>query len=128
MKTGLMTLVMATMAFGVAINKVDYHPIKQLIGERPADASNKRNFGQLEEEKDPEFWNALAREELTKRLGETYNFKMAKNVLFFLGDGMSLSTVAASRILKGQQKGKPGEEELLSFEKFPHTGFSKVSM
>ncbi len=50
----------------------------------------------------------------------------AKNVILFLGDGMSLTTVAAARILEGQRKGGPGEENLLSWERFPHTAFSKT--
>ncbi|KAK3105199.1 hypothetical protein FSP39_019599 [Pinctada imbricata] len=39
---------------------------------------------------------------------------------------MGLSTVTASRILKGQLNGKPGEEGLLEFEKFPNIGLVKV--
>lgn len=39
---------------------------------------------------------------------------------------MSISTLAASRIYKGQLKGKSGEEEKLSFEDFPYVGLSKV--
>jgi alkaline phosphatase len=50
----------------------------------------------------------------------------AKNVILFLGDGMSLTTVAAARILDGQRKGAPGEEHQLSWEKFPHTAFAKT--
>lgn len=50
----------------------------------------------------------------------------AKNVILFLGDGMSLTTVAAARILEGQRKGMPGEENLLSWERFPATAFSKT--
>ncbi len=50
----------------------------------------------------------------------------AKNVILFLGDGMSLTTVAAARILDGQRKGRTGEENLLAWETFPHTGFSKT--
>ncbi len=50
----------------------------------------------------------------------------AKNVILFLGDGMSLTTVAAARILEGQRKGDPGEENQLSWEAFPHTAFSKT--
>jgi alkaline phosphatase len=50
----------------------------------------------------------------------------AKNVIVFLGDGMSLTTVAAARIFEGQRKGSPGEENLLSWERFPHTAFSKT--
>ena len=50
----------------------------------------------------------------------------AKNVIVFLGDGMSLTTVAAARILAGQREGHPGEENLLSWEHFPATAFSKT--
>src|SRR5690606_17325659 len=50
----------------------------------------------------------------------------AKNVILFLGDGMSLTTVAAARILEGQRKGGSGEENRLSWETFPATAFSKT--
>ena len=50
----------------------------------------------------------------------------AKNVILFVGDGMSLPTVAAARILDGQRKGGPGEENALSWERFPHTALSKT--
>ncbi len=50
----------------------------------------------------------------------------AKNIILFVGDGMSLPTVAASRIYEGQLKGMSGEENLLSFETMPYTGFSKT--
>jgi len=50
----------------------------------------------------------------------------AKNVILFVGDGMGVSTVTAARILDGQKRGMAGEENLLSFDKFPFTGFSKT--
>lgn len=50
----------------------------------------------------------------------------AKNVILFVGDGMSLTTVAAARIYDGQLRKQPGEENQLSFEKFPYTAFSKT--
>jgi alkaline phosphatase len=50
----------------------------------------------------------------------------ARNVIVFLGDGMSLPTVAAARILEGQRAGRAGEENALSFERFPHTALSKT--
>ncbi|MET0580702.1 MAG: alkaline phosphatase [Pseudoxanthomonas sp.] len=50
----------------------------------------------------------------------------AKNVILFLGDGMSLTTVAAARILEGQRKGQPGEENRLSWENFPNTALSRT--
>ncbi|XP_034110372.1 membrane-bound alkaline phosphatase-like [Drosophila albomicans] len=79
------------------------------------------------EEKDPQFWYNLAYEELAKRLELPQpNAKKAKNIIFFLGDGMSLSTVAAARILKGQRQGNTGEESSLSFERFSHSGLSRT--
>jgi alkaline phosphatase len=50
----------------------------------------------------------------------------AKNVILFVGDGMGVSTVSAARILQGQIAGNSGEENLLSFEHFPFSGFSKT--
>jgi alkaline phosphatase len=50
----------------------------------------------------------------------------AKNVILFLGDGMGISTLTAARILEGQLNGKTGEENYLSFERFPFTGLSKT--
>lgn len=50
----------------------------------------------------------------------------AKNVILFVGDGMSLTTVAAARILDGQRKGGPGENNRLSWEHFPATALSKT--
>lgn len=50
----------------------------------------------------------------------------ARNVILFVGDGMSLTTVAAARILAGQRAGNPGEEHLLSWERFPHTALSRT--
>jgi alkaline phosphatase len=50
----------------------------------------------------------------------------AKNVIVFLGDGMSLTTVAAARILEGQRQGGPGEEHRLSWEAFPNTALSRT--
>lgn len=50
----------------------------------------------------------------------------AKNIIFILGDGMGVSTLTASRIFVGQEKGQLGEEFSLSFEDFPHTALIKT--
>ncbi|MEM7420902.1 MAG: alkaline phosphatase [Pseudomonadota bacterium] len=50
----------------------------------------------------------------------------AKNVILFVGDGMGVSTVTAARILDGQMKGLAGEENQLSFDRFPFSGLSKT--
>lgn len=52
--------------------------------------------------------------------------KRAKNVIFFVGDGMGISTITAARILEGQLRSQPGEENLLSFEKLPFVALSKT--
>ncbi len=49
-----------------------------------------------------------------------------KNIILFIGDGMSISTITAARILAGQQKGGFGEENTLVFERFPHTALAKT--
>jgi len=50
----------------------------------------------------------------------------AKNVILFIGDGMGISTVTAARIYDGQSRGETGEENLLSFERFPHVALVKT--
>ncbi len=52
--------------------------------------------------------------------------RRAKNVILFVGDGMGISTVAAARILEGQLRGENGEENFLSFEKFPYLALAKT--
>ncbi len=54
------------------------------------------------------------------------NKRRAKNVILFLGDGMGVSTITAARILDGQMRGMKGEENKLSFEKFPYLAHSKT--
>ena len=50
----------------------------------------------------------------------------AKNVILFLGDGMGITSITASRILEGQMRGESGEENRLSFEQFPNVALSKT--
>lgn len=50
----------------------------------------------------------------------------ARNVILFVGDGMGISTQTAARILEGQQRGQPGEENRLAFETFPYSALSKT--
>lgn len=50
----------------------------------------------------------------------------ARNVILFVGDGMGLSTIAAARMREGQLKGRTGEENALSFERFPYVSLSKT--
>lgn len=50
----------------------------------------------------------------------------AKNVILFIGDGMGISTITAARIYDGQKRGETGEENQLSFEKFPNVALVKT--
>jgi alkaline phosphatase len=50
----------------------------------------------------------------------------ARNVIVFLGDGMSLATITAARILEGQMRGEPGEENRLAFEELPQVCLVKT--
>jgi alkaline phosphatase len=52
--------------------------------------------------------------------------RRAKNVILFVGDGMGISTVTAARILDGQMKGGPGENNQLFFESFRNVALSKT--
>lgn len=77
-------------------------------------------------EMNTEYWFEQAQNSLKKRLQEKQNKGKAKNIIFFLGDGMSIATITAARILKGQRQGLSGEGSELTMETFPYTGLSKV--
>ena len=55
----------------------------------------------LEENQD--FWLQDGENEIKLSLKKTPNTNIAKNIIIFIGDCMSLPTVAAARIFKGQQ-------------------------
>jgi alkaline phosphatase len=71
-------------------------------------------------------WYRAGEETLRSALALRMNDEPARNVILFIGDGMSLSTVTAARMLEGQLRGEPGEENALSFERMPWTGLSKT--
>lgn len=76
---------------------------------------------------DAETWFRLGQEGLRKRIEEPRRESKAKNLIMFIGDGMSVSTVTASRIFKGQREGLLfGEEGQLHMDTFPYVGASKV--
>lgn len=67
-----------------------------------------------------EFWIEQAQKLLHGKVKAKFNTNKAKNIIMFLGDGMSLETLAVTRVYAGS------EQHMLSFEKFPHIGLSKV--
>lgn len=50
----------------------------------------------------------------------------AKNVILFIGDGMGISTITATRIFDGQSRGESGEDNVLPFEKFDDIALVKT--
>jgi alkaline phosphatase len=76
-----------------------------------------------------EDWYGLGEKAIADKLKQkTFTTKRgaAKNIILFIGDGMGLSTVTATRIYAGQLRGESGEENILSFGKFPVVGLSKT--
>lgn len=78
-------------------------------------------------EETAEYWQKIGKDTVRRHKEQLLNLNQAKNVIFFLGDGMSIPTLAAARAYIGQLDGQTGEEYQLSFEKFPATGLSKVN-
>nr|CAD7609745.1 unnamed protein product [Timema genevievae] len=72
------------------------------------------------------YWTNSGQEELWRHATQQPILVRAKNVILFLGDGMSIPTLAATRAYLGQRSGQTGEEVSLSFERFPYTGLSKT--
>ncbi len=76
------------------------------------------------------YWADAGKAKLNQLKVDSYklNATRAKNVILFVGDGMGISTITAARILEGQKvKGSTkGEENLLSFEQFPNSAFSRT--
>ena len=71
-------------------------------------------------------WQGVAQCLLVLALCLASGHSYAKNVIFFLGDGMGISTVTAARIYAGQAAGATGEEHSLAFEAFPHLALIKT--
>ncbi|EMP27514.1 Intestinal-type alkaline phosphatase [Chelonia mydas] len=78
------------------------------------------------EEENPAFWNQQAAEAIKATLKiQPMNYQ-AKNLILFLGDGMGVPTITATRILKGQLQGKLGPETPLAMDAFPYVALSKT--
>ncbi|XP_055528517.1 membrane-bound alkaline phosphatase-like [Wyeomyia smithii] len=66
-----------------------------------------------------EYWQQQAQDLLKLKLAEKPVVAQAKNVILFLGDGMSPQTVAGARMYLGN------ENKTLSFEEFPYLGTAR---
>ncbi|XP_017863335.1 PREDICTED: membrane-bound alkaline phosphatase [Drosophila arizonae] len=84
---------------------------------------NIRSKGEL---KSKDFWFHDAQRTVYEKTSTIPNQYLAKNIILFLGDGMSVPTVTAARIYDGQKKGIVGERNRLEFEKFNYVGLSKT--
>ena len=74
----------------------------------------------------PETWRTDGEAHIRNLKNQPKFGSKAKNVILFIGDGMGVTTLTASRILEGQMRGESGEENQLSFEKFPNVALSKT--
>ncbi len=73
-------------------------------------------------------WMKVGQNELKEALKLKFNFNVAKNVILFIGDGMSFTTTAATRIYNAQNRGLMGNAAKLAWEKFPWASLSKVQI
>lgn len=64
--------------------------------------------------------------ELSRRVRHRADDKPAKNVIVFVGDGMSPTFLTAARIYDGQLRGEQGEENYLAFERFLNLALVKT--
>jgi len=71
-------------------------------------------------------WRADGETALAARKAAKPNRGPAKNVILFLVDGMDTTTITAARIYDGQTRGEEGEENFLSFERFPNLAMAKT--
>ena len=93
------------------------HPDLLYTENKYAKLTNGKAF---EEELTSEYWLNKAKAFVEEQLKVTPNTKKAKNIIMFLGDGMSHPSITSARIYMG------GEEKKLSFEHFPYTASSKT--
>lgn len=100
--------------FYIGSDETRYHPD---FYDEPPSKSAKTGIPQ---ENSSAFWMDRAKTFVTKQLEKKVIKNKAKNVIYFLGDGMSIPTLSAARAYMG------GEEMTLSFEEFPYTGMSKT--
>ncbi|VVC32927.1 Alkaline-phosphatase-like, core domain,Alkaline phosphatase-like, alpha/beta/alpha,Alkaline phosphatase [Cinara cedri] len=79
---------------------------------------------------DASFWMNRGMSDLRSRVKtlESPIVGQAKNIVFFLGDGMSLATVTAARVHMEQTSGRtlPESNGSLTFENFPYTGLVRT--
>lgn len=71
-------------------------------------------------------WYTDAQAVLQAKLAHQPITNRARNVILFVADGNGIPTTFAIRVHDGQLKGMLGEENVLSFEAFPHSALVKT--
>ncbi|XP_041982416.1 membrane-bound alkaline phosphatase-like [Aricia agestis] len=117
-------LVVAVATVALAASSAD--PYHQEV--RSSQPSTGKQAQPSDAEKTIQYWMNQAQDALAARIrkGNAGSGGKAKNVVMFLGDGMSVPTLTAARTLLGQRRNQPGEEAELSFEEFPTSGLAKT--
>jgi alkaline phosphatase len=81
------------------------------------------------DEKNKIYWYNQNYESIKRKISyfnlKPENLVQVKNVILFVGDGMGLTTVTASRVLK-QQKSRNPDATRLVFDEFPASAFIKT--
>ncbi len=108
------------MRIPVAILLLCLLPLATAGGEAPAQAAPGENTSGARD------WQAEGRTAVASARSLAPQGRRARNVILFVGDGMGMSTITAARILEGQLRGEPGEENLLHFERLPHVSLVKT--
>ncbi|GIY35463.1 alkaline phosphatase, tissue-nonspecific isozyme [Caerostris extrusa] len=75
---------------------------------------------------DPESFNEQAQSVLQKTLRRSENRNVARNIVLIVGDGMSLATVAAARVLKGPEGGQARQRGRDALRDFPNVGLART--
>jgi alkaline phosphatase len=78
----------------------------------------------LPQAQDPYFTDAQDRLQESLRLKP--NTQLAKNIILFVGDGMGVTTMTASRIYQGQKARRDGVSNKLVLETLPYAAFSRT--
>lgn len=84
-----------------------------------------KRTGRTSAVEDSAYWNAAMQADLSVQLEKTPIVKEAKNIIYFLGDGTSISTLTAARLLKGYQTGD-FEHQVMTYESFPYSTLIKT--
>nr|CAB3231220.1 alkaline phosphatase [Phallusia mammillata] len=79
-------------------------------------------------ERTESYWKSQRENDLLESINKfsQLNTNKAKNVIIFIGDGMSIGTTTAGRVYMGQKMGKNGEEHTTTLDQFPHVGTAKT--